>query len=298
MRKKVLISGVLGYIGSELVKLLKDDYEVVGFDSAFFPERVSWLKANGVKFYQRDIFNCKDLLQDAEYFIHLAGITTVAQTIQQSTPQGDAEIFKIGTEGTRYLIENTNKDTKFLFASTHCVFEATNEPIITERSIPCPILAYARSKFQSELDLQNSGLNYVISRLASVFGMGSSTMRWKIVANLFSKFAAVDKKIKIFGAKSIKPLVGLNDVARSFKFLIENDFNRDIFHIVSQHYTVAELAEFCKYYVPDLELEYTNEQVVGLGYKFGNEKIRRAGFIFNQSVAEEMGKMIESWRTV
>lgn len=298
MRKKVLITGILGYIGSELAhRLLPDEYEVIGIDNAFFPERVQWLHDYDIKFYQCSLLDSKEFLKDIDIIFHLAGITTVPQTLAQSTPEKDAEIYKIGTEGTRYLIENIPKNAKFIFTSTHCIFEGIEGIFnVNEELKPRPILAYAKSKYQSEQDLINSDLDFTIVRLASVFGMGASTMRWKIVANLFSKLSAIDKKIKIFGADSLKPLVGLYDVARCLEFIVRRDFKREIFHVVNDHKTVKELAEICKKFVPDVKLEYSDEQPVGQGYVFSSDKILKTGFRFIQDLELSIDEMISAWK--
>jgi nucleoside-diphosphate-sugar epimerase len=43
--KKVIITGILGYIGTELSKIYRDDplYTVIGIDNRFLPERVAYL---------------------------------------------------------------------------------------------------------------------------------------------------------------------------------------------------------------------------------------------------------------
>jgi len=142
---KVLITGGLGYVGTQLCKVLVHDSfnDIVVIDSNFNPERVAWLVENGVSYYQRNLFDVQDLVKDVDVCYHLAGITDVPQTIAQSTPEKDAEIYKIGTEGTRYLIENINKKAQIVFASTQVVYDGlTEEKLdITEDFNPCPSVA-------------------------------------------------------------------------------------------------------------------------------------------------------------
>ena len=58
--KKIVITGALGYIGTELCKLYSGfswKYDVVALDSRFISERVNELKRRKIKFVQADILN-------------------------------------------------------------------------------------------------------------------------------------------------------------------------------------------------------------------------------------------------
>ena len=56
--------------------------------------------------------------------------------------------------------------------------------------ITSPVLSYAKSKDYNEKQLKESGKNYVILRLGSVYGYSTDTMRINIMPNLFSKIAS------------------------------------------------------------------------------------------------------------
>ena len=62
MKKKIIITGALGYIGTELCKLYSGeswDREIVAIDNRFISERVSQLNDWGIKFIQGDILDKK-----------------------------------------------------------------------------------------------------------------------------------------------------------------------------------------------------------------------------------------------
>ena len=108
--------------------------------------------------------------------------------------------------------------------STHVVYEGINhiKKDILEDEVTSPVLSYAKSKDYNEKQLQNSGKNYVILRLGSVYGYSTDTMRIDIMPNLFSKISSQNGVLKLFsGGKQIKSLVPLIDVARCFKFIEE-----------------------------------------------------------------------------
>ena len=95
---------------------------------------------------------------------------------------------------------------------------------IKEQETPKPVLMYAKSKVQNEIDIRNSKNNYVIIRLGSVYGYSLDTMRINIMPNLFSKLTSQNGTIKLFsGGKQLKSLVNLIDVARCMKIVEENE---------------------------------------------------------------------------
>ena len=62
MLKKIVITGALGYIGTEICKLYSGfswKYEVTAIDNRFISERVNELKRRKIKFVQADIFRLK-----------------------------------------------------------------------------------------------------------------------------------------------------------------------------------------------------------------------------------------------
>ena len=95
MKKKIVVTGALGYIGTELCKLYSGfswKYEVIAIDNRFVSERVNELKRRKIKFIQADILNLdaiKVYIKDAEVVHHLAGITDVAYVKKDSNKVKD-----------------------------------------------------------------------------------------------------------------------------------------------------------------------------------------------------------------
>jgi dTDP-4-dehydrorhamnose reductase len=290
--KNVAILG-LGYVGLEICELYKNQPNVVVLDKEFYPERVKLIKEWGLNFYQRDIFNTKDVIGDSELIYNTVSVTLVPQKKEDSNPQIDQLIHKFGTEGNRYLIENLNKDSKLVFLSTHVVFEESKKTNISEDDLVCPLLAYGVSKAQSEEDIKKAGINHIIARLGSSYGYNMA-MRYKIVTNLFAKMAAIEKKIKVFGGEVYKPVVGTKDLARGLKFLSEN-YNKETFHLISENIKVKDIARICQDCSPSICLETLPDDSSDEGYTLSNEKLLKTGFQFNQNIKEEIKAMIGVW---
>lgn len=300
-KKTILITGVLGYIGTALCELYKNsqDYEIIGIDNNFVHSTVKWLIQNKIKFYQRDLFNIKDLIEKADIIFHLASVTdAVPKTKEESNKEIDDLIYKTGVLGTKEIIKYAKKDTKIIFTSTQVLFEGLEKETldINENFEPCPVLSYARSKRKNEIDLYISNCNFNIVRLASVYGYNERSMRYKIVANLFAKMAALNQKICLFGGGlNYKPLVGIKDVTRCLKFLSESNYNRELYHLVNENCRINEIAQICQKYNSNLIIENTLDKIPNLGYMLSNKKILNTGFKFKQNLNEEIRKMIEYW---
>lgn len=297
--RNYLITGGLGYVGHQLAKLLSQDQnnKITVTDNRFLPDIVQELTSRGIQYYQRDIFNIKDLIEKKDIIYNLAGITEVNLIPSQATPEKDAEIIKIGTEGTRYIINNLSFYQKLIFASTQVVYDGlTEEKLnITEEEKPCPLVSYSQSKYQSELDLFESNKNFVICRFASVYGMGGSSMRWKILPNLFSKMASQDQDLKVFGAENLKPLIALKDLIRALDFLDKQNYNKEIYHLVNENAKVIDIANICKECNPKININIVNQETPNKGFSLSNEKLLKTGFQFKYNLKDEIKEMINLW---
>jgi len=304
--KKIIITGGLGYIGMELSKIYSgksNHYDVTVLDNVFFSERVSQLKRWGIKFNQVDITDknkLKKVLSDADIIYHLAGITDVGTTAEDKNLRRDRLVKQVGVQGTKNVINYSPSNVKILFPSTHVIFEGLKKIIknIPETLEPKPVLEYSKGKAQSEKDLIESGKNYVILRLGSVYGKSYDSTRLNIMPNLFSKIAAGDGEIKLFSnGDQVKSLVSVYDVARCFEFLGESkEINKEIFNCVNENLTVKEVAKICKKVNKKLTLISTSDPVPNKGYSLSNKKILSKGFKFHYNLENSIKTMVESWQ--
>ena len=126
--KKIVITGGLGYIGMELAKLYSGTsriHSVTIIDNSFYLQRVAQIKRWGINFIHGDILDKKlmsDIIRDADIVYHLAGITDVSTTIHDSSKKNDQIIKKVGINGTKNVIEFSNKNAKIIFTSTHVIY--------------------------------------------------------------------------------------------------------------------------------------------------------------------------------
>ena len=127
--KKIIITGALGYLGTELCKIYSGEswkHKIIAIDSKFVSERVNQLKNWGIEFLQGHILDKKFLkknLKDADIIYHLAGVTDVAYLKTEANDELDYRIKSIGIEGTLNVLKYSSKNARFIFPSTHVVYE-------------------------------------------------------------------------------------------------------------------------------------------------------------------------------
>jgi len=305
MKKKIIITGGLGYIGTQLCKLYSGvswNNQIFVIDNRFVSERVNQLRNWNIEFVQGDILDkelINKLCQDADIVHHLAGITDVPRTKSESSEENDKKIKLVAEQGTQNILDSISHKCKIIFPSTHVVYEGIEKikNNISEEEDLKPTLSYSSSKATNEKQLKNSGKNYVILRLGSVYGYSTDTVRTDIMPNLFSKIASQDGVIKLFaGGRQVKSLVPLIDVARCFKEMEErDDISSETFNLTKDTVTVKEVAELCRKYNQKTNLKETNDEVPNLGFSLSNKKILSTGFKFLYNLDQSIKEMISKW---
>lgn len=165
--KKVLITGVSGFIGSNLIApCIKKDWKVIGVSTSDFkfshPDFI--LKKKDV----RDL-NLEDL-KDIDYIFHLAFVTNIPNSITNPL-----QTTKDNIDMTVYLLDLATKAKikKFVFPSTASLY-GNNPTPWKEDMAPDPIEPYSWQKLSCEYACRMwhkcYGLPTVIFRLFQVFG--------------------------------------------------------------------------------------------------------------------------------
>ena len=308
MKKNIIITGGIGYIGTELCKIYSGiswNNNITVVDNRFVSERVTQLRNWNINFIHGDILD-KELMnkvcKNADIVHHLAGITDVPRVKSETNQEKDEKIKLVAEEGTQNIIDAISDKCKIILPSTHVVYEGIKEVKnnIQEDEETNPILSYATSKDINEKQLKKSKKNYIILRLGSVYGYSTDTARIDIMPNLFSKITSQNGSLKLFsGGRQVKSLVPLMDVARCFKYMEErDDISSETFNLTKDTVTVKEVAEICKKYNPKIELRETNDEIPNLGFSLSNKKVLKTGFKFLHTLDESIKEMILKWSKV
>ena len=141
---KILITGVHGFVGSNLVVYLAKDNEIYGLD-IIAPE-----KRGVVKTYSWDDLDAS-IVPNVDAIIHLAG------KAHDTKNQSAADVyFKVNTELTKKIYDYylKSKAKKFIFFSTAKAAADKVEGILTEDVDPTPVGPYGESKIAAEKYIQ------------------------------------------------------------------------------------------------------------------------------------------------
>ncbi len=303
--KKIVITGGLGYIGTELCKIYSGESwnsKITVIDNRFISERVNQLRNWNMNFVHADIRNIEAVtehLKDADVVHHLAGITDVARTKDEQNLEKDKEMNDIAEKGTSIVLSKTPQKCKIIFPSTHVVFEGKDSLVkdIQEDYEKFPVLPYGIGKDKNEEQIKKSGKNYIILRLGSVYGYSNDATRLNIMPNLFSMVASQSGTIKLFGGgKQLKTLLPLIDTARCLKFMEErDDIKNQLFNVTKDQVTVEEVANICKKFNSKTKIIKTNDKIPNPGYSLSNKKLLDTGFKFLYALEESIKEMILKW---
>lgn len=137
---KILITGIHGFVGSNLVEYLKTENEIYGLD-IISPERVGVVKT----------FSWDDL--DAGVIPAMDAIVHLAGKAHDTKNKSVAEVyFKVNTGLTQKIFDyfQTSDAKKFIFFSTAKAAADRVDGVLTEEVIPAPLGPYGESKIKAE----------------------------------------------------------------------------------------------------------------------------------------------------
>jgi UDP-glucose 4-epimerase len=190
MNKRILITGVAGFIGSHVAKkFIEKGFDVFGVDdlSNGFEENIP----EGLNFFKQDLSskNTIDLLpENCSIILHLAGQSS--GEISYDDPVADLEKNVVSTLNLiKYGIKN--KSQKIVYASSMSVYGNVPDEPIKEEYAPKPLSGYGVGKLASEgyLKVYQDKLPYVALRMFNVYGPGQdlSNLRQGMVSIYLSQ---------------------------------------------------------------------------------------------------------------
>lgn len=144
---KILITGVHGFVGSNLVKALSKEHTIYGLDI------VSPIK-EGVRYtFTWDFLDKPDEIPEVDAIIHLAG------KAHDTKNEAAADVyFKVNTDLTKKIFDyflTHDSIKKFVFFSTAKAAADKVNGVLTEDVVPSPVGPYGESKIAAERYLQS-----------------------------------------------------------------------------------------------------------------------------------------------
>tara|TARA_B100001057_G_scaffold171070_1_gene171854 strand:- start:6739 stop:7668 length:930 start_codon:yes stop_codon:yes gene_type:complete len=249
---KVLITGVAGFIGSNLAQsLIKEDISVVGIDNLSYG--VFDQIPKGVEFYQKDIRSkdINNLFHGIDYVFHLAAKNSIIDC--ENNPKETEDINVNGTKNI-FNISLKNNIKKVIYAESSAVYEGS-KILPSSENDTSPESIYAKSKMKTNYlakeYFDSKGLITTGLRYFNVYGPRQDYRR--TIPPVFSAF--IIKLLKkeqptIYGDGSKKRDFIYVDDVNSFHLLCINNTKTDnqVFNIGSgKNYSIKYIYDRIKF---------------------------------------------------
>ncbi len=270
-KKKVLVTGAAGFIGSNLIdELLQFGARVIGIDNLFNGNILnvnSALKNPKFIFYKADIRDFNFLLkvcEDIDIIYHLAAFTSVPDSIIMPLSCNDINI--TGTFNVLECGRIKNVDT-IIFSSSGAVYGETKTLPMKEDMPTNPISPYGVTKLAGEKYLfqysKTFGLNTISLRYQNVYGPKQDMSPYSGVISKWLGNLQRNEKLLIYGdGEQIRDFVYIKDVIEAnFKAALSKNAAGEVFNIGSdKKITINELAHTMKeiWGHSNVEVEYND----------------------------------------
>ncbi len=293
MKKKILVTGVAGFIGSNIAKkLIKEKFKVIGIDDlssgklSSIPKEVDFIKydLSGKK-------NLNSILKECEIIMHLAGQSS--GEISFENPQND---LKKNTITTLNLIEQAieSKIKKIIYASSMSVY-GNHKTKLKENMKLKPLSCYGAGKIASEnyLRIFSKKLPYIIFRMFNVYGPGQNLENLKQgMISIYLSQAIKKNKIIVKGSyKRKRDFIHIDDVVeiwyRSifYKKIINQSFNLG----TGNPNSVKDVLKLILAHFPKCRIKYKSQTPGDQFYVCSNNKLLKEKFKFNKFISLRKG---------
>jgi nucleoside-diphosphate-sugar epimerase len=260
---RVLVTGHRGYIGVELVGVLRSaGHEVAGLDTGLFDGCDFGGTPDPVQSLDLDL---RDVQRE-----HCAGFDAVLHLAALSNdPLGDLNprlTYQINHEASLRLARCAKQAgvPRFVFASSCSLYGAGGGDLLDERAAFCPVTPYGESKVLVERDLKtlaDASFSPVYLRNATAYGVSRRLRADVVVNNLVGHAFTTGKVLLQSDGTPWRPLVHVLDIAAAFLAVLEAPRERihdQAFNVgrSGENFRIREVAELVAEVVPGCELAF------------------------------------------
>ncbi len=253
---RVLITGITGFIGSEIAKKLIDSYEVFGLVRTTSNQNVlnpikEILGKLEIKYGNlSDYSTIKKIVKDIapHYIIHVGAATAVRYSFEN--PIEYQEVNHLGTVNLVHSALDLPEFKKFIFASTMETYGDQKPGIpFKEGFVQSPLSPYAVAKLASDMYIRMAGkafgLPYIIMRCCNTFGRKDNT---GFVVEYIITQMLKNEPVYIGSPNAVRDLMYVDDHVNAYITALKSKVKDEVFNIsTGKNMTMKELAEKIKY---------------------------------------------------
>ena len=255
--KKILVFGGSGLVGSKFIGLFDRVYEIEA------------PKAQAVDILNKD--QVSKVIDDfnPDSVINFAAYTNVEEAENQ-TGDKNGIAFQINAVGAKNVAEVCKvADKHLIHISTEYVFDGTKQDFpYNEDDKPNPINWYGQTKYQGEIEVNNTQGKNVIVRISMPYTAFYGQK--KDVARFFLEQLKMGNKISVVKDQQITPTL-VSDIAHALKIILDNKA-LGIYHVSGKDNTTP--LDFAKTIVETFKLDYSLVSGVSLDEYNQNKKAK------------------------
>ncbi|MFW9873603.1 MAG: NAD-dependent epimerase/dehydratase family protein [Candidatus Thorarchaeota archaeon] len=287
MTKRILITGGLGYLGSILYDIMKqEEWEVDILDNHLYKDiqpSNSFIKAD-----IRNKEHIEKVFKNYDIIVNLAAIVGDPACLIDTNLAID-----INCIGARNIAEICKKLKKYIIHTSTCsIYGSEPNVIVKEEDEGFPIDFYGQTKYtQERLIREICNDNNCILRLGTAYGL-SPRMRYDLVVNAFAARAVRFKKIIVFGGEQERPFVHIRDISRAIIHAIKNNLH-GIYNVRGENLSLLRLGEIVRD-ITNCEIEINRNIVDKRSYMVDSTKLMNTGFEFKYDVEDAVREIINS----
>jgi nucleoside-diphosphate-sugar epimerase/dTDP-4-dehydrorhamnose 3,5-epimerase-like enzyme len=287
MTPNVLLVGGLGYIGSVLYDIIKEEgWHVEILDNHLYKE----LEPTNVfiEADTRDKEAIKKIIQNHDVIVNLAAIVGDPACLIDTNLAID-----INCIGTRHVAEFCKKfNKKIVHLSTCSIYGSEPNVVVKEENEGFPIDFYGQTKYTQERIVREiCSEDFCVLRLGTAYGL-SPRMRYDLVVNTFAARAVKDNKIIVFGGEQERPFVHIRDISRAVVHVIKNNLN-GIYNVRGENLSLLKLSEIVKK-ITNCQVEINTNISDSRSYMVDSSKLLKTGFEFKFTISDAVEEIRNS----
>ena len=238
MKKKILVLGGNGYIGSEFINSYKHIYNLINYDNFWFKKSIP----SNIKSIKDNVLNIQNYkIKNIDTILYLANIANDPTSLLDSKLSWETNVL-----ASMFVCEFAiqNKIKNIIYFSSGSVYGISKSKKVTEDHPLKPISDYNKSKMISErvFESYRKTLNINIVRPATVCGV-SKRLRLDVSLNLMTYAAYKNKKIIVHGGQQVRPNINIKDLIRVIHFLIEKKIKNQTINAGFENLKLIDLAK-------------------------------------------------------
>ena len=297
MKKKILITGGAGYIGSMLAtQLINEGYFVTVIDLMKYEKNSlnHLFFYNNFKLIQNDVRNLDILKKEV---IKSDVIIPLAALVGAPLCEKNKKLAKlINLDHIKNILKFMKKNQKLIYLNSNSGYGVGRKNSYCDEKSPLnPISLYGRTKVAAEKEACKHK-NFICFRLATVFGY-SYRMRTDLLVNFFVKESIEKKVLNIFEPHFRRNFIHVRDVVNAILYSLKN-FNKmknQIYNLglSTANLTKLQLAKKVKKVNKKLKINLikNKKDPDQRDYFVSNLKIEKKGFKARLSVDEGINEV-------